>query len=148
MDPLAGAGQGDLLLQQLHRLPGAPGEDPVPGRRHGEDPARSHPERFGIGRRPDGGRHPRELPAGRRFRPDPGGAPALHGRDGPDRKSKGTFLKLFISTTTHLLAILPPPYPMRVVPEGGSRRVKRVIWIDGMYCGSIMVLIRTYMYLR
>ena len=64
--PVAGTVPGDLLLQHLHRLPGAPREDPLPGRGVGEDAAGPHPERVGAGGRPDGRRDPRKLPAGGR----------------------------------------------------------------------------------
>ena len=51
-------------LQQLHRLPGAAAQHPLP---HGEGAAlRAHPQRHRRGRRPHAHRHHGELPAGRR----------------------------------------------------------------------------------
>ena len=66
-------------LLQLHRLPGAPPQLPLP---HREGPAlRAHPQRHRHRRRPHADRHHGELPAGRRHhRRARGAAPATWAR--------------------------------------------------------------------
>ena len=65
--PALGTLSGDLLLLQLHRLPGAPGTDPIPtgGRRTAAIPP--HPQRLGARRRPHHGGGLGELPAAGRL---------------------------------------------------------------------------------
>ena len=58
--------------------------DPLPPRRGREARVRAHAERLGPPHRPDDRRDPRELPARRRLRRDPGGPAALHARPDGD----------------------------------------------------------------
>ena len=77
----------DLLLLQLHRLPGAPRQPALPPGAKGEAPLSAHPERQRPGRRADPDRDPRELPAGGRVRRGPGGPAPLHGGSREDRQA-------------------------------------------------------------
>ncbi len=70
----------DLVLLQLHRLPGPARPHPLPARRRQPPPAGPHPQRLRARGRPHRGRRPRELPAARRFGGGPGGAPSLPSR--------------------------------------------------------------------
>ncbi len=77
----AGAGRlsRDLLVQQLHELPGTPRGHPLQaggGRQAAPDP---HPERIGPGGRPHPRRGAGELPTGRRLRRRARGAAPVHG---------------------------------------------------------------------
>ncbi len=94
----------------------------------GQARVRPHAERLGAGRRPDRGRHPRELPAGRRLGRRPRGPAAVHGRpakriSGPDgpfyrrsmRGGMAEWLKAAVLKTAFRLSgtgvriPLPPP---------------------------------------
>ncbi len=70
----------DLVLLELHRLPGPSGEPALSAGAEGEAALRAHAQR----QRPRGGAHPhrrpRELPAGGRLGRHPRGAAPLHGR--------------------------------------------------------------------
>ena len=70
----------DLLLLQLHRLPGPPRQHPLPPRGGRQGPLRPHLERLGPRSRPHPRSRARELPAGRRHHHHPQGSPPLHGR--------------------------------------------------------------------
>ena len=67
---------GELVL----RLPGAPGQHPLPARRAEGHRDRPHAQRLGARRAPRARRDPRELPPARRLGDDPGGAAAVHPR--------------------------------------------------------------------
>ena len=73
--------QGDQLLLQLRRLPGASREHQVSRPRELQGLAlRPHAQRLRPGGGPHHGRHHGELPAGRRHHQGPRGAGPLHGR--------------------------------------------------------------------
>ena len=79
----AGAGRlpRDFVVLELRRFPGAAHAGALP-QRQGQDRTGAYAQRLRAGGGPDAGRHPRELPAGRRQRHHPGGAAPLHGRSG------------------------------------------------------------------
>src|SRR5690606_9400201 len=67
-------------LLELHRLPGAAGEDPLSARTGREAAARAHAQRIGPRDRAHDGGAARAVPARRRKRGDPRGAAALSRR--------------------------------------------------------------------
>ena len=77
----------DLLVLELRRLPGAARQPALPHRGR-EAPAPAHPERLRPRRRPHPGRHPRELPAGRRLDRHPREAPPLPPRPRAHRQGR------------------------------------------------------------
>ncbi len=95
-------------LLQLHRLPGAAPELPLP---HRQGPAlRPHAERHGDRHGPRPGRHHRELPARRRHRRGAGGAGALPGQG--DRSGTEPALRRS--------AGVAPQRRSRAAPEGAT----------------------------
>ena len=76
----SGTVPGDLLLQQLRRLPGPAGEDPLPPRSGREAPALPHAERFRPGRGAHARRPAGERPARGRHGAASGRARTVHGR--------------------------------------------------------------------
>ncbi len=75
---------GDLLLQQLHGLPGPARQPPLPSGRWRQDAPPAHPERLGPGGGADAGGDPGEFPGGGRLGRDPRGPAAVRRRPGAD----------------------------------------------------------------
>ncbi len=74
--------QGDIVLLQLHRLPGPPRRHQVQALRRRQVAPGAHPQRLRGGHRQDDGRHPRELPARGRQRGSPRSPASLHAGHG------------------------------------------------------------------
>ena len=79
----------DLVLLELHRLPGAPREPALPAGAQGQAALPAHAERQRPRGRTHAGRDPRELPAGGRIRPRPRGPAPVHGRPASGSPRRG-----------------------------------------------------------
>src|SRR3989338_5986075 len=73
---------GNLVVQQLRGVSGAPDRDSLSGGRRPEDGVRPHAQRLRSGRGADGRSEPGKRSRGRRVGHDPEGDPTAHGRDG------------------------------------------------------------------
>ena len=87
------------LLQQLHRLPGAARQHPLPPDAADASPSLSHAQRLRAGAAAGDDRGAGELPAGGRQRRRPRGAAALPGRTRTDRARRVSLTSRFAPPT-------------------------------------------------